>query len=46
MPRIRTVKPELFKHVGLFETKIKYQLPLRLAFVALFIGINISITVK
>jgi len=36
MARIRTVKPELFKHVGLFEAEIAYQLPIRLAFVALF----------
>lgn len=36
MSRIRTVKPELFKHVGLFEAERAYQLPLRVAFIALF----------
>ncbi len=36
MSRIRTVKPELFKHEGLFEAENAYQLPLRLAFIALF----------
>ena len=36
MARIRTVKPELFKHVGLFETEMAFQLPIRLAFIALF----------
>ena len=36
MPRIRSVKPELFKHEGLFEAEITYQLPLRVAFIALF----------
>lgn len=34
--RIRTVKPELFKHDDLFKAEIDYQLPLRLAFIALF----------
>lgn len=36
IPRIRTVKPELFNHEGLFDAEISYQLPLRLAFIALF----------
>ena len=36
MARIRTVKPELFKHVGLFEAEMASQLPMRLAFIALF----------
>ena len=36
MARIRTVKPELFKHEDLFEAEIASQLPLRLAFIALF----------
>ena len=36
MSRIRAVKPELFKHVGLYEAEIAHQLPLRLAFIALF----------
>ena len=36
MPRIRTVKPELFCHVKLFEAEVATQLPLRLAFIALF----------
>jgi len=36
MQRIRTVKPELFRHEGLFEAEKFYQLPLRLAFIGLF----------
>ncbi len=36
MSRIRTVKPELFNHEALFEAEQAYQLPLRLAFIALF----------
>lgn len=36
MSRIRTVKPELFKHTALFEAEDKYQLPLRIAFIGLF----------
>ena len=35
VPRIRTVKPELFRHEGLFDAEIDSQLPLRLAFIAL-----------
>ncbi len=34
--RIRSVKPELFSHEGLFEIEMKYQLPIRLAYIALF----------
>ena len=36
MPRIRTVKPELFKHEVLFDAERETGLPLRLAFIALF----------
>jgi hypothetical protein len=36
MNRIRTVKPEFFRHLALFEAEEKYQLPLRIAFVGLF----------
>ncbi len=36
MARIRTVKPELYRHEILFEAEQKSQLPLRLAFIALF----------
>ncbi len=36
MSRIRSVKPELFTHDGLFEAERDYQLPLRLAFIGLF----------
>lgn len=36
MARIRTVKPELFKHEGLFDAEQETGLPLRLAFIALF----------
>jgi hypothetical protein len=36
MPRIRTVKPELFMHEGLFEIAKNYQLPLQFAFIGLF----------
>ena len=36
MSRIRTVKPELFKHDELFDAEIKHKLPLRIAFVGLF----------
>ena len=36
MPRIRTVKPDLFRHEELFEAEISYNLPLRIAFVGLF----------
>lgn len=34
--RIRTVKPELFRHEELFEAECHSQLPLRLAFIGLF----------
>lgn len=36
MGRIRTVKPELFTHEGLFEAEERYKLPLRLVFIGLF----------
>jgi len=36
IPRIRTVKPEFFKHEDLFEAEQSYRLPLRLAFIALW----------
>ncbi len=36
IPKIRTVKPELFSHEGLFEAEMDYHLPLRLAFIGLF----------
>ena len=36
MGRIRTVKPELFKHGELFDAEQESGLPLRLAFIALF----------
>jgi hypothetical protein len=35
MSRIRTVKPELFKHEDLFDAEIASKLPLRLAFIGL-----------
>lgn len=35
MSRIRTVKPELFKHESLFEAEMTTKLPLRLAFIGL-----------
>jgi uncharacterized phage protein (TIGR02220 family) len=36
MARIRTVKPELFAHEGLYEAETETGLPLRLAFIGLF----------
>ena len=36
MSRIRTVKPELFKHEALFDAELNSKLPLRLAFIGLF----------
>lgn len=36
MARIRTVKPELFRHEALFEAELASGLPLRLAFIGLF----------
>lgn len=36
MARIRTVKPELFRHEALFEAEAETGLPLRLAFIGLF----------
>lgn len=35
MPKIRTVKPELFKHEELYDAEYDYRLPLRIAFVGL-----------
>jgi hypothetical protein len=34
--RIRTVKPEFFKHSGLYDAEVEFQLPLRLAFAGLW----------
>lgn len=36
MARIRTVKPELFRHEALFEAEQQSKLPLRLAYIGLF----------
>lgn len=36
MARIRTVKPELFRHEALYEAEVKTGLPLRLAYIGLF----------
>ncbi len=36
MPKIRTVKPELFRHEALFAAEQDYQLLLRLGFIGLF----------
>ena len=36
MSRIRTVKPELFRHEELFDAELESGLPLRLAFIGLF----------
>lgn len=36
MSRIRTVKPELFRHEDLFDAELASGLPLRLAFIGLF----------
>ncbi|CDH44748.1 hypothetical protein [Candidatus Contendibacter odensensis] len=36
MSRIRTVKPELFRHESLFDAELESGLPLRLAFIGLF----------
>jgi len=36
MTKIRTVKPELFRHAVLFEAEQHSRLPLRLAFIGLF----------
>lgn len=36
MSRIRTVKPELFRHEDLFDAELETGLPLRLAFIGLF----------
>jgi len=37
MARIRTVKPELFRHEDLYESEISTGLPLRLSFIGLFV---------
>jgi hypothetical protein len=36
MARIRTVKPELFRHEGLYDLEIETKLPIRTAFAGLF----------
>lgn len=36
MGRIRTIKPEFFRHEGLFEAEVRSGLPLRLAFAGLW----------
>lgn len=36
MARIRTVKPELFRHEGLYEAEVATGLPIRLAYIGLF----------
>lgn len=36
MAKIRTIKPELFRHAELFEAEQEIELPLRLAFMGLF----------
>lgn len=36
MPRIRTIKPEFFKHEALFEAEVETGLPLRLAYIGLW----------
>ncbi|GGY87800.1 hypothetical protein [Shewanella fodinae] len=36
MARIRTVKPDLFRHEDLYEAEVETELPLRLAFIGLF----------
>jgi hypothetical protein len=36
MAKIRTVKPELFRHEELYEIEKNYQLPIRISFVGLF----------
>lgn len=36
MPRIRTIKPEFFKHEALYEAEVETGLPLRLAYIGLW----------
>lgn len=36
MARIRTVKPDFFKHDGLFEAEIEFKMPLRIAYIGLW----------
>lgn len=40
MSRIRTVKPDLFRHEALFEAEASSKLPLRLAFIGLFTAVD------
>lgn len=42
MARIRTVKPELFRHEGLLDLEEETGLPIRLAFIALFTAVDRS----
>lgn len=35
-PRIRTIKPEFFRHEGLYDLEVETGLPLRLAFIGLW----------
>lgn len=35
VPRIRSIKPEIYSHEGLYEAEILYKLPLRVAYMAL-----------
>ena len=36
LPRIRTIKPEFFRHEGLYDLEVETQLPIRLAFAGLW----------
>lgn len=36
LPRIRTIKPEFFRHEGLYDLEVETQLPMRLAFAGLW----------
>lgn len=36
MARIRTIKPDFFRHEGLYEAEVKYKLPLRISFAGLW----------
>src|SRR3990172_2700325 len=36
MSRIRTVKPDLFRHEELFEAELQFKLPVRFVFIGLF----------
>lgn len=35
VPRIRSIKPEIYSHEGLYEAEVFYKLPLRVAYMAL-----------